>query len=159
MRRFRYGKKPGIAVGNEAKAELKKFARRVDWLRLMKFGFKAGGALATVLHAPPVGLALGAGALSDLPHLLTDSTDEKSNGDGESVPAATDAIKPKDREIAIQQAAPPVERAIADFREEFKRLLEHLGIESLTVLVDDLDRCSPATILDTLEAIKLFFAV
>jgi predicted KAP-like P-loop ATPase len=151
--------KAGKAVGSEAKAELKKFARRIDWLRLMKFGFKAGGALATVLHAPPVGFALGAGALSDLPHLLTDATDEKPNGDGESAPATADAIKPKERELAIQQAAPPVERAIAEFREEFKHLLKHLGIESLTVLVDDLDRCSPATILDTLEAIKLFFAV
>lgn len=150
--------KAGKAIGREAKGELKKFARRIDWLRLMKFGFKAGGALATVLHAPPVGFALGAGALSDLPHLLTEA-EEKPEGPDEAAPGTVDAIKPKEREIAIQQAAPPVERAISEFREEFKRLLEHLGIESLVVLVDDLDRCSPPTILDTLEAIKLFFAV
>jgi KAP-like P-loop domain-containing protein len=153
--------KAGGVVTDAAKTELKKFARRVDWLRVMKFGLKAGGALATMLHAPPVGFALGAGALSDLPHLLTDAPadGETEAGGGPGDGNLQGLLKPKEREGVIQQAAPPVERAISEFRKEFAELLEHLGITSLVVLVDDLDRCSPSTILDTLEAIKLFFAV
>lgn len=153
--------KIGGAAAEAVKTELKKFARRVDWLRLMKFGLKAGGALATIFHAPPIGLALGAGALSDLPSLLTDNVDDgqDESGGGKSGGDNQGLLKSKEREADIQQAAPPIERAISEFRKEFADLLEHLRVTSLVVLVDDLDRCSPSTILDTLEAIKLFFAV
>ena len=45
------------------------------------------------------------------------------------------------------------------FREEFKELLEAADIDRLVVLVDDLDRCLPATSIETLEAIRLFLFV
>jgi hypothetical protein len=48
------------------------------------------------------------------------------------------------------------------FREEFQALMESddLGhVRRLVVLVDDLDRCLDETIVDTLEAIRLFLAV
>ena len=45
------------------------------------------------------------------------------------------------------------------FREEFKELLEEADIDRLVVLVDDLDRCLPATSIETLEAIRLFLFV
>ena len=32
-------------------------------------------------------------------------------------------------------------------------------IDNLTVIIDDLDRCTPDRIIDTLEAIKLFLSV
>lgn len=48
---------------------------------------------------------------------------------------------------------------IHHFREEFKELLEAAKIEQLVVLIDDLDRCLPATAIDTLEAIRLFLFV
>jgi hypothetical protein len=48
------------------------------------------------------------------------------------------------------------------FRAEFARLLaseDLAGIQNVVVLVDDLDRCLPETVVETLETIRLFLAV
>jgi hypothetical protein len=49
------------------------------------------------------------------------------------------------------------------FREEFRGLIvdlhERKGVDKVVVLVDDLDRCLPDAVVETLEAIKLFLAV
>ena len=45
---------------------------------------------------------------------------------------------------------------IRKFQNEFAQLLDTTKISRLVVFVDELDRCRPDTILDTLEAIKLF---
>lgn len=45
------------------------------------------------------------------------------------------------------------------FRNEFENLLESAKVENIVVLVDDLDRCNPERIIDSLEAIKLFLSV
>lgn len=45
---------------------------------------------------------------------------------------------------------------IRKFQKQFATLLEESKINRLVVFVDELDRCRPDTILDTLEAIKLF---
>jgi hypothetical protein len=51
-------------------------------------------------------------------------------------------------------------QGMAGFREAFEALLmEADGIRKVVVLVDDLDRCLPPTIMATLEAIKLFLSV
>jgi hypothetical protein len=50
-------------------------------------------------------------------------------------------------------------RGIREFRNDFEKLLEESGIKKLIVVIDDLDRCLPETILETLEAIKLFLFV
>lgn len=45
------------------------------------------------------------------------------------------------------------------FREQFGVMLKECNVESLVVLIDDLDRCSPERIVENLEAIKLFLNV
>lgn len=45
---------------------------------------------------------------------------------------------------------------IREFQTNFVELLNETSIEKLVIFVDELDRCSPDTILDTLEAIRLF---
>lgn len=47
---------------------------------------------------------------------------------------------------------------IAHFHEEFAELMESLGndVQALVVFIDDMDRCSTATIVNTFEAIRLF---
>jgi hypothetical protein len=55
-------------------------------------------------------------------------------------------------------AAPGLEA----FRSEFQQLLESeelSNVRRVVVLVDDLDRCLPETVIETLEAIRLFLAV
>ena len=54
------------------------------------------------------------------------------------------------------------EPTLQGFREEFAELLKDSAFDSLhriVVVVDDLDRCLAGTVIDTLEAIKLFLAV
>ena len=61
-------------------------------------------------------------------------------------------VKPADEE--------PQTQAIQDFRTDFGALLAEIeGIDTLVVFIDDLDRCLPATIIETFEAIRLFLAV
>jgi hypothetical protein len=52
-----------------------------------------------------------------------------------------------------------VSTQIHAFREDFRQLLDAAKIEQLVVLIDDLDRCLPATAIETLEAIRLFLFV
>jgi hypothetical protein len=54
------------------------------------------------------------------------------------------------------------DNALQGFRQEFKELLELdalKDIDRVVVLVDDLDRCLPETVIATLEALKLFLSV
>ena len=48
---------------------------------------------------------------------------------------------------------------VRSFRVQFSELIKKCKIDSLIVLIDDLDRCSPERIIDNLEAIKLFLNV
>lgn len=45
---------------------------------------------------------------------------------------------------------------IRSFQAEFEKLLDESKISRLVIFIDELDRCRPDTILDTLEAMKLF---
>jgi len=51
-----------------------------------------------------------------------------------------------------------VRRNIRDFRKDFAQLLEKADIKRLVVFIDDLDRCLPENIIETLEATKLFLS-
>ena len=52
------------------------------------------------------------------------------------------------------------EPTLQGFRDEFEKLVQELPeIERIVVLVDDLDRCLPSTVVATLEAVKLFLSV
>lgn len=69
----------------------------------------------------------------------------------------TDLIRTEDAEA---EGTEP--RGLEAFREEFQRLMESPELSDVTrvvVLVDDLDRCLPDTVVETLETIRLFLAV
>lgn len=56
----------------------------------------------------------------------------------------------------------PAAPGLEAFRDEFQQLLESdelSNVRRVVVLVDDLDRCLPETVIETLEAIRLFLAV
>ena len=52
-----------------------------------------------------------------------------------------------------------VTEQIHQFREDFIKLLEESKVDRLVILIDDLDRCLPPTVIDTLEAIRLLLFV
>ncbi len=54
----------------------------------------------------------------------------------------------------------PVDPTLQGFRDEFATLMVELDdVQRVVVLVDDLDRCLPETVVMSLEAIKLFLSV
>ena len=48
---------------------------------------------------------------------------------------------------------------IKTFRKDFEELIKLTDYDSVVIFVDDLDRCMPERVIDTLEAIKLFLSV
>ncbi|MFJ9523574.1 P-loop NTPase fold protein [Kitasatospora sp. NPDC101801] len=80
------------------------------------------------------------------------------------LPSVDDLTSLVNTESAGQEdnSAEPLSRGLEEFREEFRALMESPELSHLrrvVVLVDDLDRCLPETVVDTLETIRLFLAV
>ena len=48
---------------------------------------------------------------------------------------------------------------IKSFKDDFAKLIELTAYDSVVIFIDDLDRCLPERVIDTLEAIKLFLSV
>ncbi len=72
-----------------------------------------------------------------------------------------DAGKEIDQETAIQAiqdelSNKEIRENIKQFQQNFSDLLAETNINRLVVFIDELDRCNPDTILETLEAIRLF---
>lgn len=135
-------KRRGKAI-DKAKALLKK----VNWLRAAKL--VAGSAFAVSMGLPPVGVlgelwGLGKRALGGVDEKLINEAETKL---GEAATAATGMLNRK------EESSPPKE--IQALRDTFEETLDELGV-TLVVLIDDLDRCLPATTISTLEAIRLF---
>lgn len=77
-----------------------------------------------------------------------------------SLTSVLDLVKPKS-EVEGEPEPEPI-TDMFQFRAEFKKLLESdglAGIQNVVVLVDDLDRCLPDTVVETLETIRLFLSV
>lgn len=132
--------------------------KTVNWMRVAHLGLKrvalpAIAAYATGGASLVPAIASSAGELlpwgksdSDKAEPKTDAADE----DKETVDWASLIRKDSTN-------AGPLD--VRTFREQFGQLLKDSEIDSLVVLIDDLDRCSPERIIENLEAIKLFLNV
>lgn len=121
--------------------------KRIRWLRSMKL--IASDAAAVALGLPPTGIlgsmwGLGKRALDGVDQAELDEAKKRT---GEVAEAAGGLLTPK------SDTSPP--REIQALRDSFEEALEELNV-TLVVLIDDLDRCLPATTISTLEAIRLF---
>lgn len=73
--------------------------------------------------------------------------------------AVTMAWNPKELLDAFS-LMPEEPRTLSGFKEDFAKLVADMpSLKRVVVLVDDLDRCLPHAVVQTLEAIKLFLAV
>jgi hypothetical protein len=133
-----------------------KFWDKIDKLRagrqLLGMGVNVGLAAGGVaLGAATIGAPIAAGALglAALASLLKDA----KQVDGAAV--AEILLRQQEAAVAAQRE---MHVSIRDFHREFAKLVETLRVKRLVVIVDDLDRCLPPSVIETLEAIRLFLA-
>ena len=122
--------------------------KRVDWLRAAKL--TASSALALALGLPPVGLigeAVSVGKALIGGRATAEDVEKAGDTAAELGDAASGLLKPR------AEVTPPKE--IHALRKNFEETLAAMKVK-LVVLIDDLDRCLPATTISTLEAIRLF---
>lgn len=130
--------------------------QRVSWLRQRVRWFRGRGrALGRfALTAAPAVVAAGSGLVD--PSLLSPDVVQMATSvvAGAAAAGAQSLEDPSTPEAEVG-ASPTVE--VADFREQFTLLLENLEqVKAVVVLIDDLDRCLPESVVDTFEAIRLF---
>lgn len=127
----------------QAKGLALKLLRRVNWWRVAGTVAKAGVGLAV---AGPAGLGLALG--SDVATL------------GKDLLKKAEDLKEEDLTKYLAESQEHEERrSVREFRDDFAKLLSQTKRKRLVVVIDDLDRCLPETIIETLEAIKLFLFV
>lgn len=138
--------------GPKLRSQVARLLKHVKLMELAKVGVKHIG----VPLAAAAALTGGIGALPVAAALLALS------------PSPADAKAPKTPEkpgdidwldLIRTDPAKPELLQVRKFREDFHKLLAATSIKGLVILIDDLDRCLPERIIDTLEAIKLFVAV
>ncbi len=112
-----------------------KLIQKIEWMKLGSSVLKHGAAF---LAAGPPGLAISAG-IEALGKLKTEDFDNYIKDKKEK--------KDPDHQFRTN---------IHEFNRLFEELLSETGVKKVIVFIDDLDRCSPDTIIGTLEAIKLF---
>jgi hypothetical protein len=131
----------GKTITDKGKDLLGKLLGRVNWMRVARY------AVPTLLGMPHLTLAsLGQDFIGGLQKLIGKAKDvdpEKIQELFKDAPGGTENVR----------------RNVREFRADFADLLKEAEIKTLVVFIDDLDRCLPDTIIETLEAIKLFLFV
>lgn len=134
-------------LGEKAKVVLSALYNNVDKFALaqnaVKYGFSflttGGSSLLKNVASDTVLAVMKKLGISDDGDSVSEVTDKKL-GD-----AIRDELNHKELREDVRQ-----------FQEKFKELLDESKIDRLVVFIDELDRCREDTILDTLEAMKLF---
>lgn len=148
-------------LGPKVRSKCVELLKSVNWMRVASLGFKhvAVPAIAAFASGGTSLVPALAGSLASMLPLPKEgkASDESASDAGEKSKAEGESV---DWESLIKQdKSPSGPLDVRSFREQFGKMLRDCNIESLVVLIDDLDRCSPERIIENLEAIKLFLNV
>jgi len=146
-------KKFGVAVRDKVISLL----RRVKWMEVAKVGVRHVG-VPLALAAFTGGAGAAASAIGSVAGGIAKATvgsvgGKRGEGTDHTAPLPTWS------ELIESEPGKPDLLEVRKFRDEFASMLADTSIESLVIMIDDLDRCLPERIIETLEAIKLFVAV
>lgn len=128
--------------GSRIKDKAENLIRRVNWFRLVGVGYQ------TFVMPVITSYLMAAAGIPPTPTSTPSPAPDKK-----SLPELSldDLVNKNPANTVIQN--------VREFHAEFSELIKETGLDALVILVDDLDRCSPERLIDTLEAIKLFLAV
>ena len=132
------------------KTKIKKLLKKVDFFKLTT---KAVGITA------PIAASVVAG--NPLPMIMSFNGTAEDIGKGiknvsEAVQTLHDDYMKTDEDLSPEST---MVNNVRTFRKEFEEALDDKNLDNVVVLIDDLDRCQPERIIETLEAIKLFLSV
>ncbi|MBS5978618.1 MAG: P-loop NTPase fold protein [Dysgonamonadaceae bacterium] len=130
----------------DAKAIAKKLLKSIDWLKVAKTATKHG--LAFLATGGVGNIVFG---INDLVNL--DAEKAKKMADSFSDGRYDDEINMLQN---VKKGSDKIDVELKEFHKNFGELLEETKVDKLIVFIDDLDRCDPNTVIETLEAIKLF---
>lgn len=130
--------KAATKLTKKIKTILTALYKSIDKFKLVKNGLKFG---ADLLLTGGIGTVVNL-AINKSLGLLSDNTAEDK--------------KDVKKDIKDELDYKELREDIREFQNKFEELLKESKISRLVVFIDELDRCRPDTILDTLEAIKLF---
>lgn len=137
-------------IGSGIKSKIIGLKNRVDWIRVGGSLLKKGIPIATsVATGNPMPVILSAiNGIKDF-DISKPEDQEKVKGSMEYINSLIKSEEPADNLV----------KNVSLFRKEFEEMIQLSSIDRLVILVDDLDRCNPDRIMETLEAIKLFLSV
>ena len=134
--------------------KVKSFAKRINWLQMAKIAVPMSVGLL------PGGVAVGglAALTSAISNLWGSSDSENEAENSKKLHEAFKNLAPELKGMLKENASKTMPQQIEELRNEFEKLLSEMKV-TLVVLVDDLDRCLPATAISTLEAMRLLLFV
>jgi KAP family P-loop domain len=136
-------------LGSTAKHLVIDLLKRINVMQVLgsvtKLGVKAGLSYATGGMA-----GLGLSGAVDVAEVMKQFTEKAKEVDEDKIEL---------KKFIKEEPNQNLRRGVREFRKDFEKLLKETKIKTLVVVIDDLDRCNPDTIIETLEAIKLFLFV
>jgi predicted KAP-like P-loop ATPase len=123
----------------KAKSTIAKLFKNLDYLDLASKGLKYGADFFLT------------GGIGTIANLTIQNIADKAKSIGQAIDE--DDIK-KVLEGSFKKEE--VRKNLREFHKDFEKLLKETKIKKLVVFIDELDRCNHDTILETLEAIRLF---
>lgn len=134
----------------KVKEKIKNLLGRIKWFKVATSAISLGAsAIASAATGNPLPIAI------NLPKTAEDAMNAIKN----TADNADDVKKTYLNEETQNQQNESIVDNIRKFRLEFEDMIKSTNIDNVVIIVDDLDRCTPERIIDTLEAIKLFLSV
>lgn len=136
------------SMPTELKSNFKNLIKKIDFLKVgTKAVSTAAPMIASLIAGNPLPLVV------NLPNSVTEI--------GNTIKNISDSVQGLKEEYLKDESSTEdsVVNNVRKFRKEFEEALIDEKIGRVVVLIDDLDRCQPDRIIETLEVIKLFLSV
>ena len=132
---------------SDLKDDFVKLKDSINWMRLLK---------ATAKMVVPTIAAFSTGGASIIPTIALALKDNQNSLNSIIEEGRLEEFLKKN---VVKEEEEKKYAAVREFRSDFEKLIQKSKQGKVVILIDDLDRCLPRHIIDSLEAIKLFLNV